>query len=730
MAEQVKITLSGDASQLITALKQAGVGFDNLDENAKKAQKGATSFSSEMKSLAGELGATLALGAVVNQLGQFVESSFTSAAAAERLGRATNAMAGEFDTTGSAIVKSIQEASGYTISKMDAMAAANKAMMFGIVSDKGDFAELAKIAVTLGNAMGQSATKSLDDLSTALGRNSPLILDNLGITLKLEEAYRIYAQSLGKSAEQLTEGEKKQAFLNAALIEGRKKVEELGGVVSDAAGSQEKYTAAVSDFQVAFGSLLTGPGAEGIDWVTSMIRALEEGALAWDNNLGPMQSFFDALTAGTGATGLFTAAADSARSQFESWLTQQGQLLVLQAEWVFGQDAVVQAAKAATDTYTEQSAAIDTNSAAQAGNAESTEELIKQMQEQEKQRRALMDVEAAYFNDLADMQKDALEAQGEYLDKSSELIRDQAETKTDIEKTTAEKIAEVNKQSEERRQELIRNAKVGQAADLQYELDQVERKRKEKIGTLEKEAGEELAILDKTTKEKQAKLDAARAEEEAAQKEHLEQLKLQTALSVLEQTGELEKLTGISGLKAKDAYELVTAGIIKIDGQFGTALQGTMASFNKQQAEVATTATANQQTLQQIYTGTFAGISAENTKMTNTLITNSQRAANAAQDAANAFDRMRANGLSAAQAAEGARYAGQASAYGYAEGGSFIVPGRGMGDRPYTVNLSPGERVDVTPRSQVENNTWNVTYNMPSAGPTRDIAMLRASMGR
>ncbi len=38
---------------------------------------------------------------------------------------------------------------------------------------------------------------------------------------------------------------------------------------------------------------------------------------------------------------------------------------------------------------------------------------------------------------------------------------------------------------------------------------------------------------------------------------------------------------------------------------------------------------------------------------------------------------------------------------GYAQGGSFVVPGSGSGDRPYTVNLTPGERVDVTPVNQV-----------------------------
>jgi hypothetical protein len=52
----------------------------------------------------------------------------------------------------------------------------------------------------------------------------------------------------------------------------------------------------------------------------------------------------------------------------------------------------------------------------------------------------------------------------------------------------------------------------------------------------------------------------------------------------------------------------------------------------------------------------------------------------------------------------------------FAGGGSFIVPGSGSGDRPYTLGLEPGERVDITPRSEVNNNnsrnlTWNGNIN-------------------
>ncbi|HRF49341.1 MAG TPA: hypothetical protein PLC98_17040, partial [Anaerolineales bacterium] len=38
---------------------------------------------------------------------------------------------------------------------------------------------------------------------------------------------------------------------------------------------------------------------------------------------------------------------------------------------------------------------------------------------------------------------------------------------------------------------------------------------------------------------------------------------------------------------------------------------------------------------------------------------------------------------------------------GFAAGGSFIVPGRGRGDRPYTIPLEPGEHVQITPVDDV-----------------------------
>src|SRR5690606_23770571 len=91
------------------------------------------------------------------------------------------------------------------IRDLDLMAAANKGILLGLPVTSQSMATMAQTAVVLGKAMGQGPNKSFDDLITALGRSSPMILDNLGLSVKVGEANDKYAASLGKTAAQLTD---------------------------------------------------------------------------------------------------------------------------------------------------------------------------------------------------------------------------------------------------------------------------------------------------------------------------------------------------------------------------------------------------------------------------------------------------------------------------------------------------------------------------------------------
>jgi hypothetical protein len=127
-----------------------------------------------------------------------------------------------------AMLAALQTGTRGLVANFDLLTSANKAMLLGLPVTVDTMGELAKTATTLGRAMGQDATKSLDDLITALGRSSPLILDNLGLTVKVGEANEAYAKKLGISVEAMTEAQKKLAFYEAAMDAARVKTKELG----------------------------------------------------------------------------------------------------------------------------------------------------------------------------------------------------------------------------------------------------------------------------------------------------------------------------------------------------------------------------------------------------------------------------------------------------------------------------------------------------------------------
>lgn len=146
---------------------------------------------------------------------QGVETSFERLALAARQSSAS-------------MLTGLQEGTRGLVTNLDLMTSANKAMLLGLPVTADAMGELAKTATTLGKAMGQDATQSLDDLITALGRSSPLILDNLGLTVKVGEANEKYAKSLGVSVDSLDDAQRKMAFYTAAMEAARIKTKELG----------------------------------------------------------------------------------------------------------------------------------------------------------------------------------------------------------------------------------------------------------------------------------------------------------------------------------------------------------------------------------------------------------------------------------------------------------------------------------------------------------------------
>lgn len=72
---------------------------------------------------------------------------------------------------------------------------------------------LTKVAAGTGEDMGFM----LDSLVRGVGRLSPMILDNLGVQVDLNEAYEAFAPSVGKAAGELSKGEQQTALMNQVM---------------------------------------------------------------------------------------------------------------------------------------------------------------------------------------------------------------------------------------------------------------------------------------------------------------------------------------------------------------------------------------------------------------------------------------------------------------------------------------------------------------------------------
>ncbi len=154
------------------------------------------------------------------------------------------------------VIDSLGRMAGDTINELDLMLAASRASLLGLPMDKLD--ELMQIARASATATGQSVQQMFSDIVVGIGRASPMILDNLGITVKIGKANEVYAESIGKTVRQLSDQEKKQALLNAVLTSGEdiiRKVGEAGQIMTPSEYFQQT-TAAVQNMTETIGSVL------------------------------------------------------------------------------------------------------------------------------------------------------------------------------------------------------------------------------------------------------------------------------------------------------------------------------------------------------------------------------------------------------------------------------------------------------------------------------------------
>lgn len=143
------------------------------------------------------------------------------------------------------------------VTQSDLILAANRALALGI--DQSAIPRLAEIAEAASRVMGTDMSDAFDDITTGVGRQSRMILDNLGIIVNETEAYDAYAASLGKTASALSETERRAAFLNAVMENGQALIDMAGDSEDSLALSIKKSASAIEAMNLAMGQASSGP---------------------------------------------------------------------------------------------------------------------------------------------------------------------------------------------------------------------------------------------------------------------------------------------------------------------------------------------------------------------------------------------------------------------------------------------------------------------------------------
>lgn len=243
------VRIRGDSSSFQSSMSRVTKGLDDVAGKAAKAGS------------AGSLLGTALGGVGLMGVGFMAERAISAGIEMVQMGAQADQLRGRLDElaagaggSADAMIEAIKRASAGTVAEFDIVLAANKGIMLGLGANAEQWEQLSEVARYRAQAMGISMTQALDDISTGIGRESRMILDNLGIILDLDSVMNQYAGTLGKTADELTATERKQALLASVIQEGQTQIQAAGGITDSAAEAMQRYQASVDNLKESIGT--------------------------------------------------------------------------------------------------------------------------------------------------------------------------------------------------------------------------------------------------------------------------------------------------------------------------------------------------------------------------------------------------------------------------------------------------------------------------------------------
>lgn len=127
-------------------------------------------------------------------------------------------------------LQDLRAATNGLVSDSALMQSSNQATVLGLDRMGIKFTDVARVATVLGRAVGQDTTQAVSDLTNGLAKGSAEVLNNLGVIIRSEDAYRAYAERIGTTADALTDVQRQTAVATIGFEQATAKARELGDV--------------------------------------------------------------------------------------------------------------------------------------------------------------------------------------------------------------------------------------------------------------------------------------------------------------------------------------------------------------------------------------------------------------------------------------------------------------------------------------------------------------------
>ena len=273
MASNANLVISINARDNASGtFRKIRVNLGEFEQSVGGLEDAAGGLGDIFNMLPGKLGpAAAVLSSTINKFAQQALELGKLGASTQRTQASFEQLAQSVGQSSDQMLAAMREATAGTVNNSELMLAANRAIMLGVADDADKMARLMAVAIERGRSLGLSAQQAVSDLITGIGRMSPEILDNLGIigaTAAIEE----YATSVGKTADQLTDLERKQALVNIVLSQSSSG----GQVADDAAAAFERMDAALQNSRAALGEMF----APAVSAIANQIAAAVEATAA------------------------------------------------------------------------------------------------------------------------------------------------------------------------------------------------------------------------------------------------------------------------------------------------------------------------------------------------------------------------------------------------------------------------------------------------------------------